>query len=364
LHNAVENMPASHSFSFIFLGKPCRVELHTDNADAATLLHRYQAMFPAFSNAADTSPRFTVRIHDLAARPVTLAADDPVFPAMRSYFDAGYDITNQELVARSCSPEFVPDTTARSQVLAALEKNSQQGLSLQKDFLVCSDRSAGSVDAYADVASSLKEAWAFHVLNFFKIFFFAIGAVRLHGSGATSGERALLLLANTGGGKSTMKDLFLRETPAARPFTDDSIMALRTSAGFSLYQDPVEFMRWCYLPEDALKEHVIPEPRPPISIAPAIYYLDQGDETSWRICDPEEVFERVNQEAFFQQGFLTQRFIPQPDSATCLEDYFANTRLLLADCRCALAAVKHHDDYGALFAKWRDDLGLGGNDSK
>ncbi len=357
-------MPASYYFSFIFLDCPCRVELHTNNADAAALFHRYQAMFPAFTDPADTAPRFTVRIHDLAPRPITVAADDPVFAAMRNYFDAGYDITNQELVARICSPEFVPDTAARSQVLAALEKDSQQGLSLQKDFLVCSDRSAGVVDAYADVASSLKEAWAFHVLNFFKIYFFAIGAVRLHGSGATAGERALLLLANTGGGKSTMKDLFLRETPAARPFTDDSIMALRTSAGFSLYQDPVEFMRWCYLPEDALKEHVIPAPRPPISIAPAIYYLQQGDETSWQTCDPEEVFERVNQEAFFQQGFLTQRFIPQPDSATCLEDYFANTRLLLADCRCALAAVKHHDDYGALFATWRADLGLGGHDSQ
>jgi hypothetical protein len=351
-------MTSSTSFYFNFLDTPCLVELPADKPEAAVLFQRYQAMFPVFTGTDKVPPRFTVRIHDIGGRPQVVSPDDPVFAAMQEYFAAGYDLSDTELVARICSPEFVPDAHVRNQMLAALENSSQQGLSLQKDFLVLSDRAAGVVDAYADISSSLQEAWAFHVLNFFKIFFFAMGAVRLHGSGATVGDRALLFLANTGGGKSTMKDLFLSETPLAQPFTDDSIMAMRTPEGFCLYQDPVEFMRWCYLPEAALKEHVIPEPRQAMTAAPVIYYLYQGETTAWSTCAPEDIFRRVNEEAFFQKGFLTQRFIPQPQSSTYLQDYFANTRKLLAECRCLLACVKHHDDYDPLFSNWREDLGI------
>lgn len=351
-------MTTKHCFYFSFLDHDCGVELHGAQDDAATLFHRYQSMFPAFKSANDSTPGLLVRIHDIDARRTTVAPDDPVFPAMREYFEQGYDISNPELVAQICSPRFVPDEATRTRILAALDPASPQGLSLQKDFLVCSDRAAGTVDAFADVASSLKEAWAFHVLNFFKIFFFSARAVRLHGSGATSGERAVLFLANTGGGKSTMKDHFLRLTPNAQPFTDDSIMAVETESGFRLYQDPVEFMRWCYLPEATLEDHVIPEPRSPITAEPVIYYLSKGENTHWQACDPEDVFERVNQEAFFQQGFLTQRFIPQPDSAAGLERYFTQTRRLLSHAQCRLASVRHHDDYSDLFAQWREDLGL------
>jgi hypothetical protein len=356
-------MPASHSFYFNFLGQACEVELLTDRVEAARPLHRYLELFPAFAGSSQTPPELVVRIHDVSGLTPSLPDTDAIFPAMRKYFSAGYAIQDAALQDRICSPAFVPDEIARQRVREVLDDRNNQGLSLQKDFLVCSDRGTGRIDAFADVSASLNEAWAFHVLNFFKIFFFAAGAVRLHGSGATAGDRALLFLANTGGGKSTMKNFFLGETTDAEPFTDDSILALRSAGGFRLYQDPVEFMRWAYLPEDQLSAHVIPQPRPAIEIAPAIYYLERSeDPTAWERCAADEVFQRVNSEAFFQQGYLTQRFIPQPRSEAYLQDYLKNTRDLLAGCACHLARVRHHDDYRALFEQWRADLGLPGAD--
>jgi hypothetical protein len=173
----------------------------------------------------------------------------------------------------------------------------------------------------------------------------------------------VLLLANTGGGKSTLKNFFLQATPAAVPFTDDSILARRGDNGFSLYQDPVEFLKWCYLPAGELADHVIPAPRVAITVAPTIYYLDKGETTHWRRCEPEEIFQRANQEAFFQRGFLTQRFIPPPGERSALEAYFRNTRALLAQSPCFLLDVRYHDNYQALFAQLRDNLGLGGEAS-
>lgn len=352
------NAPLSHSFAFSFLDQPCAVELHGADPDAARPFHRYLELFPFFGRADGAAPRFTVRIHDISRAPAELAPGDPIFAAMREHLQSGYTGLNAELVDLVCSPAFVRNRAAREQVQRIIEDGGAGGLSLQKDFLVCSDRAEGVVDAYADVPSSLKEAWPFHVLNFFKIFFFAMGAVRLHGSGAVANDRALLLLANTGGGKSTMKEFFLRDTPDVRPFTDDSIMALRTQQGFSLYQDPVEFMRWVLMPDAALADHVIPEPQAPIIIAPAIDYLVKGDLTQREACEGEQIFDLVNEEAFFQQGFLTQRFIPQPDGETYLQKYFQNTRDLFAGCSCHVVTVKHHDDYRELFGQWRKELGI------
>ena len=351
-------MTPSELFSFSFLDTACAVELHGGNAAAGALFHRYLEMFPAFAAPANSQRRYTVRIHDLASYPVQLAADDPIFGVMRDYFATGYGLHDGDLVERICSPAFVPDAQIQEKVSSALARPGTQGLSLQKDFLVLSDREAGIVEAFADIGSSLQEAWAFHVLNFFKIFFFHRGAIRLHGSGATTANRALLLLANTGGGKSTMKNFFLRETPAARPFTDDSILAVRDGAEFRLYQDPVEFMRWAYMPAAQLGDHVIPKPRAALTGCPVIYYLDQAERTDWQDCAAEELFERINQEAFFQRGFLTQRFIPQPHGDRYLAAYFQNSRDFLSGCTCRLAGIRHHDDYSELFAQWRRDLGL------
>jgi hypothetical protein len=351
-------VPAANSFCFRFADLPCRLDIESDNTAASGFFSRYLAMFPRFAGNPADPPRYTVRIRDVSGQAPVLAASDPVFAGLRRYFAEHFPRLDPELVARTCSPAFVPDEAARDIVAAALDRPGERGISLQKDFLVCSDRAAGLVEAFADVSSSIKEAWAFHALNFYKIFFFATGTVRLHGSGATAGDRCVLLLANTGGGKSTMKDFFLKAVPGPVPFTDDSILAMRGTDGFRLYQDPVEFMRWCYVPEAELPKHVIPEPRVAIRVAPAIYYLSKGDATTWRACTPEEIFERVNQEAFFQEGFLTQRFIPPPGEKEKLQDYFSNTRALLADCRCYLAEVRHHDDYTALFRQIADDLGL------
>jgi hypothetical protein len=356
-------MPEKHLFAFTFIDLPCRLELVTGNEAALEPLHRFLQMFPQFAADSGQPPRFTVRIHDLAGHRSELAPDDPVFAQMREYFAAAYGLANSELVDRICSPAFVPDAAVRQVVVDALGLPEEKGLSLQKDFLVCSDRSGGLVEAFADVGSSLQEAWPFHVLNFFKIFFFGMGVVRLHGSGATAGQSAILLLANTGGGKSTMKNLFLRNLPAAQAFTDDSILAVRTSEGFRLYQDPVEFVRWCLLPANTLGDHAIPEPRSAITAMPAVYYLNKDSVTRWHECQPGEVFDRINSEAFFQQGFLTQRFIPQPDSERFLHEYFANSRELLGECRCHLASIRYNDDYDGLFQQWRHDLRLTGHDN-
>ena len=349
---------SSHSFSFKFADQPCRLEIVTDEPAASAIFTRYLAMFPHFAGNPALAPRYTVRIRDVSGLAPTLQPPDTVFPALRAYLTEHYPGLDPALLARICSPAFIPDEAARDVVAGALARPAEQGVSLQKDFLVCSDQAAGLVEAFADVRSSMQEAWPFHALNFFKIFFFANDTVRLHGSGATAGNRCVLLLANTGGGKSTVKDLFLKAVPGPAPFTDDSILAVRDADGFRLYQDPVEFMRWCLLPEAALAGHVIPAPRPAIRSAPAIYYLNKGDETRWHACAPEEIFTRVNQEAFFQKGFLTQRFVPPPGADDCLETYFRNTRALLAGCRCSLAELRYHDDYSALFRQFSQDLGL------
>lgn len=351
-------MAGIRTFSCTFADQACRLDVESPDPAASSIFARYLAMFPGFAGDPATAPRYTVRIRDIGGLAPVVPANDPVFTTLRTYLDRHYPGVDPSLAARACSPEFVPDARAREVVAAALARPGECGVSVQKDFLVCSDRAAGLVEAFADVKSSMQEAWPFHVLNFFKIFFFAGDTVRLHGSGATAGDRCVLLLANTGGGKSTVKDLFLKAVPGPVPFTDDSILAVRDTGGFCLYQDPVEFMRWCLLPEAALAGHVIPAPRPAIRSTPAIYYLSKGDATRWRPCEPEEIFHRVNQEAFFQKGFLTQRFIPPPGADDYLETYFLNTRALLAGCRCSLAELRYHDDYSALFRQFSRDLGL------
>jgi hypothetical protein len=349
---------SSHRFSFNFADQPCRLEIVTDEPAASAIFTRYLAMFPHFAGSPALAPRYTVRIRDVSGLTPTLQPLDTVFPALRAYLTEHYPGLDPALLARICSPAFIPDAAARDVVAGALARPAEQGVSLQKDFLVCSAQAAGLVEAFADVRSSMQEAWPFHALNFFKIFFFANDTVRLHGSGATAGDRCVLLLANTGGGKSTVKDLFLKATRVPVPFTDDSILAVRGPDGFRLYQDPVEFMRWCLMPEAELPRHAIPAPRAAIRTAPAVYYLSKGETTRWHACEPEEIFTRANQEAFFQRGFLTQRFIPPPGADERLEAYFRNTRALLAGCRCHLAEIRYHDDYGPLFQHFSRDLGL------
>jgi hypothetical protein len=351
-------MNASHCFNFIFIDQPCRVELLGENPQAAVLLQRYQAMFPHFSGPADQAPDCTVQITDLALRQQTLTDDDSVFGRMREYFSQHYGITEGLLLDQTCSPLRVPDAQARDWVSAALDQPERFGLSLQKDFLVRSERGSGRLEALADVSSSLKEAWAFHVLNFFKVFFFANGAVRLHSSSAIKDERLLLWLANTGGGKSTMKEFFLKDCPEVTPFTDDSIIAMPSASGFGLYQDPVEFMRWAYLPEAELTKHQIPEPRKAVATPASLYYMEKAEATHWQDASPNEVLARINQEAFYQKGFLTQRFVPPPGNDQLLERYFSNTLDLLGNCHCHLASIRHNDDYAQLFASWRSDLGI------
>ncbi len=351
-------MRSTQAFSFTFADQPCRLEIAADTPAASTIFTRYLTMFPHYAGNPANPPRYTVRIRDVGGQVPTLPPDDPVFATLRTYVEAHYPGLDPAFVARICSPAFIPDGGVRDVVAAALARPAERGVSLQKDFLVCSDQAAGLVEAFADVGKSLQEAWPFHALNFFKIFFFANDTVRLHGSGATAGDRCVLLLANTGGGKTTVKDLFLKVDRRPVPFTDDSILAVRGPDGFRLYQDPVEFMRWCLLPDAELPGHVIPTPRAAIRVAPAIYYLSKGDTTGWRTCEPEEIFTRVNEEAFFQKGFLTQRFIPPPHSRERLEAYFRNTRDLLAGCRCNLAEVRYHDDYAPLFRQFTRDLGL------
>lgn len=351
-------VPSAQAFAFNFANQACQLEIVTDEPTACAIFTRYLTMFPHFAGNPALPPRYTVRIRDVGAQAPTLRPEDPVFANLRTYLVGHYPGLDPGLLARTCSPALIPDEAARAVITNALARPAERGVSLQKDFLVCSDQAAGLVEAFADVRNSMKEAWPFHVLNFFKVFFFANDTVRLHGSGATAGDRCVLLLANTGGGKSTVKDLFLKADHRPVPFTDDSILAVRGADGFSLYQDPVEFMRWCLLPDAELPGHVIPTPRAAIRVAPAIYYLSKGDTTRWYACDPEEIFTRVNQEAFFQRGFLTQRFVPPPGSGERLETYFRNTRALLAECRCSLAEIRYHDDYGPFFKQLGRDLAL------
>jgi len=353
-------MPALQRFDFTFLDAPCRLDIESTHAEGAEIFRRYLSMFPAFAGDPARSPVYTVRVRDVGEVEPSVSADNPVFGALRDSLGQHYPGLAAALLDRICSPAFVPDAAALATFRAALDSPSRRGISLQADFLVCSDREGGLVEAFADVGKSLREAWGFHVLNFFKIFFFAAGAVRLHSSGATYGDRCLLLLANTGGGKSTMKNLFLEAVHGPVPFTDDSVMAVPDRDGFRLYQDPVEFLKWCYMPATELPQHVIPQPRSAIRMAPSIYYLSQGDSTLWRTCTSGEILDRIKEEAFYQRGFLTQRFIPPPNASELLHGYFENTAELLRRCRCHLLEVCHHGDYGPLFEQFRADLNIAG----
>lgn len=351
-------MTTTHCFEYTFLGSSCRVEIHSEHPQAVTKLARYGQLFPAFVRSDGAAAEFTVCIHDIESDN-TAAPRAGDAARLTAYLQREYGDIEAHILDSVCSDRFLAAARAQALLDAALAAPESQGISVQKDFLVFSDRNAGRVEAFADIAASVQEAWAFHVLNFFKVFFFAADTIRLHGSGATYGDSALLLLANTGGGKSTMKNFFLTAVSEPEPFTDDSIMVRETASGFALYQDPVEFLRWCYLPEDQLANHVIPEVRTAIHATPALYYLVQAAATSWRTADPAEILERIKAEAFYQRGFLTQRFVPPPQADALLERYFDTTLKFLRNARCHVAEVRHNDDYAALFAEFKRQLGVG-----
>jgi hypothetical protein len=351
-------MATTHCFNYSFLGNRCRVEIHSEHPEAAAKLQQYDRLFPAFVRTDPALAELTVSVHDIA----TAGAGAPRagdIKRLRDYLEREYAGIRADVLDRVCSERFLGSRRAQALLDAVLADTGNQGISVQQDFLVFSNRSAGRLEAFADVAASLQEAWAFHLLNFFKVFFFAADTIRLHGSGATHGEHALLLLANTGGGKSTMKNFFLTAVTEPEPFTDDSIMVRRTETGFALYQDPVEFLRWCYMPEDQLADQVIPQVREPIHAAPALYYLVKAATTAWRAAEPAEILELIKAEAFYQRGFLTQRFVPAPRNDTLLKRYFENTLSFLATARCQVAGIRHNDDYAALFAEFKAQLGVG-----
>lgn len=344
-------------FRFRFLGRHCGVRIDSPLPAATEIFERYCEDFPFYCAAPGSPVEHTVSITDVGGLAAELGPDDPVFADLRAYFARFYGVSDPAILVDVCTPRFVRTAAQRDLVRQALDQPDRYGLSWQRDFLVFSDLHAAEVHALADVASSVEEAYGYHVLNFFKIFFFRDGAVRFHGSSATHGPRAVVLLANTGGGKTTVKNLFLKAHPGPEPFTDDSILVMPTADGMLMYQDPVEFLKWSYLDRAEHAQHVIPKPREPVATAPTIYYLRKAEQTSWQACHGDEIHDLVSQEVFFQQGFLTRRFIPQPQQQRYLDQYYANSRRLLGQCRCHIVDIKHHDDYTELFAEINAALG-------
>jgi hypothetical protein len=348
-------------FVLSFVGGVWALGIHSDNSEASVIFQRFQTDFPAFKagNLESTeSVAGRVDVIDCSAITPTLRETDPLFTELRDYLTSNYEIMDPALVDRACSPALVPTAELRDNVAAALSNSDSIGLACQRDCLVISDHRNRQVTALVDVAESVKEYYGYHVLNFFKIFFFRHDGVRLHGSSAVNGNQAVVFLANSQTGKSTLKNFYLQTRPGVATFTDDSIIAVRDVDRYSLYQDPVEFLRWCYMPDREKLQHAIPEPRDPIQELPVVYYLQKGEETAWHKCRGRDVFDLVASEAFFQKGFLTQRFIPQPDQDACLEQYFRNSRDFLDAAAVHLLSVKYHDDYSTLFATVDRHLGL------
>jgi len=351
-------MSSRHCFNYFFLGQHCRLEINSEHVEATTRFERYAELFPAFVDRSGTPAQLTVVIHDLADH-AGREVEPAVVAQLRQYLQHSYATIAPEVLDAVCTARYLAAPRARELLEATLDNPNERGISVQKDFLVFSRRNAGQLEAFADVTASVQEAWAYHAMNFFKVFFFAQDTVRLHGSGATHGDAALLLLANTGGGKSTMKNLFLNAVPEPAPFTDDSIMARATTQGFELYQDPVEFLRWCYLPEAQRAEQVIPGVRPPLAAQPSLYYLIKADTTATRPASAAEILTLIKEEAFYQHGYLTQRFITEPQAEALLQRYFDNTLRFLTHARCHVAEVRHNDDYAELFAEFRRQLEVG-----
>lgn len=348
-------------FALSFVGGTWRLAIHSDNAAASAIFQSFQTDFPAFAAGNPDPPgglAGRVDVIDCSAIAPQLSATDPVFAELRDYLSLNYEIADPAVLDRACSPALVPTAGIRDKVAEALSRQDAIGLACQRDCLVISDHGNREVLALIDVKESLQEHYGYHVLNFFKIFFFRDDGVRLHGSSAVNGDRAVVFLANTQAGKSTLKNFYLQDRPELATFTDDSIIVLRDGDRYALHQDPVEFLKWCYMPDEEKSRHAIPAPRDPLRALPAVFYLQKGDQTAWHECPGQDVFDLVASEAFFQKGFLTQRFIPQPDQDAWLARYFRNSKDFLDAATCHRLSVKYDDDYGELFAAVDKHLGL------
>ncbi len=358
---AVRSGQHCQEFRLSFVGGVWELGVHSDRPEASAIFERLQTDFPAFkAGKPDSTDGVSGRVQviDCSAIAPTLSDADPVFTELRDYLTSNYTTLDSALVDQACSPALVPTAEIRDKVALALTNRDQIGLACQRDCLVLADHPNRTVTALIDVQESMREYYGYHVLNFFKIFFFRDNGLRLHGSSAANGDRLVIFLANSQTGKSTLKNFYLEGRPGVSTFTDDSIIALRHGDHYSLHQDPVEFLKWCYMPDPEKSQHAIPEPRDPVHELPVVFYLQKAEKTAWQECRGQEVFDLVASEAFFQKGFLTQRFIPQPDQDAWLEQYFRNSRDFLDAARCNLLSVKYHDDYSTLFATVDRHLGL------